>query len=241
MKLFYQNWKRKTKLEERAIKSLLVAKKLILNNIPKKQIIAIYAFGSFVRREMNEKSDVDIKVILKESHFVRKMDKLENKYKNKFKPDINISSYSLWELKTGKRLKTNKLKTPSSKFLKRLDDFELIYGKKPNVKEFKLRKDVDDFKGMIWAFKKLFLPGFKKGKFGFQGILKQIFWLTEYELRIQNKKPPHSWKKMAKLLPKNHIMNEALKLRKLRPKDKKTRKNFIRKIEHHIKKLVEIE
>ncbi len=56
---FYQDWKRKTRLEESAIKSLKEGRKIILNNLPKEQIVAIYAKGSFPRREMNKNSDVD--------------------------------------------------------------------------------------------------------------------------------------------------------------------------------------
>ena len=37
MKEFYDLWKRKTKLEERAIKSLKAGKKIILKHIPKKR------------------------------------------------------------------------------------------------------------------------------------------------------------------------------------------------------------
>ena len=54
---FWGDWKNKTKLEEAAIKSLKAARVIIIQNIPKEEIVAIYARGSFVRREMNKKSD----------------------------------------------------------------------------------------------------------------------------------------------------------------------------------------
>jgi predicted nucleotidyltransferase len=64
---FWKDWKKKTKLEKSAIESLKIAKKIILSEIPKEKIVAIYVKGSFVRREMDEKSDVDTAIILKES------------------------------------------------------------------------------------------------------------------------------------------------------------------------------
>ena len=74
---FWKDWKRITKLEEAAIKSLKTARKIILDNLPKEQIVAIYAKGSFVRREMNKKSDVDTITILKERRYLKKLQKLE--------------------------------------------------------------------------------------------------------------------------------------------------------------------
>ena len=58
MRYFWDSWKRKTKQEERAIAALKKVKKLIIENL-KDEIIAIYVKGSFIRREMNAKSDVD--------------------------------------------------------------------------------------------------------------------------------------------------------------------------------------
>ena len=68
---FWKDWKRKNKLEESAIKSIKTARKIILSEIPKEQIVAIYAKGSFVRREMNKKSDVDFVNILKRKKYLK--------------------------------------------------------------------------------------------------------------------------------------------------------------------------
>jgi len=77
-KEFWKDWKRITKLEEKAIKSLKVAKKIILDNIPKEEIISIYAKGSFVRREMNKYSDVDIITVLKTKKYLKRLKTLAN-------------------------------------------------------------------------------------------------------------------------------------------------------------------
>ena len=62
---FWKKWKRKTTIEKKAIVSIKKSRSLILKSIPKNKIVAIYIKGSFVRREMNKKSDVDIVPIVK--------------------------------------------------------------------------------------------------------------------------------------------------------------------------------
>ncbi|MFH1917101.1 MAG: hypothetical protein ABIJ21_07610 [Nanoarchaeota archaeon] len=65
MRQFWTAWKNMSPLEKKGIHSLQAAKRIILKHIPKDEIIAIYAKGSFVRREMTDKSDVDTVTILK--------------------------------------------------------------------------------------------------------------------------------------------------------------------------------
>ena len=70
-------------------------------------------------------------------------------------------------------------------------------------------------------------------------MLKQVFWLTEYELRVENKNPPYSWKGIAKLTPKTHIIHDTLELKdsKTKRKDKNRVKRYIKKLETHVKRL----
>ena len=75
-KEFWKSWKNKSKLEINAIDSIKKAKNLLLANIPKKQITAIYIKGSFVRRELTKNSDVDIVPIVKDSRYLNKILKL---------------------------------------------------------------------------------------------------------------------------------------------------------------------
>lgn len=236
-KTFWKNWKKITKLEKAAIRSLKIGKKIILENIPRDQIIAIYVYGSFVRRDMNKKSDVDTKTIVRKSYYLKKLNQLQKKYRDEYCPKIEFSGYSLWELKTNKRIKSGRLRPNPSKFLKKLDHCRLIYGKPLDIKEFIIKSDKQDLLGMIWAFNSLFFLGYQQKKFGFQDLLKQVFWTIELELKIQGKKPPLSLKSMSKLCPKNHIIHEALKLRKTRTKDKKIRAAFIKRLKTYIKKL----
>lgn len=236
---FYNSWKKKTKLEEGGIKSLKSAKKIILENIPKKEIIAIYVKGSFVRREMNKKSDIDTVTILKTSKYLPKLKKLEKKYRTKFKPQLQIAGYSLWELKTGKKSKIKKkISASTSRFVKHLPHHKLIYGKLLNINELNEGDDKNALKGMVGAFRKYFLPGYKNKKMGFSEIAKQVFWLVENEQKTKGKNPPHNWKKLAKSIKnKNHIIHDTLKLRLKPTKDKRKRNAFIKKLEEYLKDL----
>src|SRR3989344_7004305 len=91
---------------------------------------------------------------------------------------------------------------------------------------------------MVFAFKNIFLPGYKEKKFGFSEVVKQVFWLVENEQIWKGKHPPYHWKKMARSIKdKQHIIHDALRLR-LRPtKDKVERAKFIRKLNAYIAEL----
>lgn len=236
---FYNSWKRKTKLEENAIKSLKSAKKIILENIPKKEIIAIYVKGSFVRREMNNKSDVDTVTILRKSKYLPKLKKLEKEFRTKFQPEIQLAGYSLWELRTGKKSKfKKKVSAATSRFVKHLAHHKLIYGEELNIGELCVGDDKNALKGMMGAFRKYFLPYYKKKKMGFSEIVKQVLWLAENEEKAKGNNPPHHWKKLARSIKdKNHIVHDALNLRLHPTKDKKIRSKFIKKLNKHLEKL----
>ena len=239
MKEFYTDWKRKTKLEEKAIKSLKSAKKIILENIPKKEIVAIYVKGSFVRREMNKKSDVDTVTILKTSKYLSKIKRLEEKYRKEFKPQIQLSAYSFWELKTGKKTKSRgKVSASTSRFVKHLPHHKLIYGKLLGIKNLYIGDDKSALKGMVGIFRKYFLPGYKNKKMGFSEIVKQVFWLVENEQKVQGKNPPHNWKKLVKSIKdKKHIIHDALRFRLKPTKDKRKRNAFIKKLNIYLDNL----
>ncbi len=236
---FWKDWKRKTKLEESAIKSIKIAKKLILNEIPKEQIVAIYAKGSFVRREMNSESDVDTITILKESKFLKKLQILEEKYRDKYRPQLQFSGYSFWELKYNKKTSCGKkLRASPSRAVQHLEYYKLFYGKNLRKEDFHQGPPKGHLRGMIYAFKEIFLPGYKEKKFSFSELAKQVFWLVENEQIWKGRNPPHHWKKLTKSIKdKNHIINEALKYRLNPTKDKIERVRFIRKLNKYLSEL----
>lgn len=238
-KYFFDSWKTKTELERKAINSLNSAKEIILSNIPKGEIISIYVKGSFIRREMNEKSDVDTVTILKTNKYLPKIKELEEESRHKFKPEIQILGYSIEELKTGIRDKSRGENKPSSsRFVKHLKDYKPIYGKTLKANQFFARSDKEDFDGMIKAFREIFLPAYENKKYSFSEIIKQVFWLVESEQTIKGKNPPHHWQKLAdSIKDKSHIIHDTLKYRLNPPKSEKEKMEFIEKLNKFLERL----
>ena len=239
---FWKDWKRKTKLEESAIKSLKTARKIILQNIPKDEVVSIYAKGSFVRRELNKKSDVDTSTIVKHSKWLKKLKQLQKKYRNKYELKLDFTGYSLWELKNNKKAKIGKADRPApSRAVQHLEHYKLIYGKSLKKEEFYQGDDKKRIKAMINVFRTLFLPGYKEKKFGFSDIIKQTFWLVENEQKARGKNPPHHFGKMAKFIKDDkHIIHDVVKFRKKPTKDKKERSKFIKKLNKYLSDLEKI-
>jgi len=233
---FWKNWSRKTKLEQSAIKSLETAKKIILTEIPKEQIVAIYVKGSFVRREMNKASDVDTVTIVKTSRYLRNVRTLENKYRDQYDPKIQFSGYSLWELKYNKRaISGTEIRASPSRAVQHLEHYKLIYGKQLRKEDFHQGPPKGHLRGMLHVFNNTFLPRYKENKFSFSELVKQVFWLVENEQIWQGKKPPHHWKRLANSIEnENHIIHDALRLRLKPTKDKMERAKFIRKLKRHL-------
>jgi len=231
---FWKKWKKVTKLEKEAIKTLLAGKRIILSSIPKKEIVSIYVKGSLVRRELTQRSDVDFVVILKTKKYINRLITLEKKYRDTFRPSLEIRGYSLWELKTGKRLKVKSSMTPPSKFTRHLPNFGRIYGKDLFRENLFMREDLQELKGSIKFLSSYFMPQYEANKIGLQMLIKQVFWLTDLELKLRGNHPPHSWTGMAKLAPKNHIIHTVLKLRKANAKHDA---HFIAKLKKYLSNL----
>ena len=236
---FWRGWKRKTELEEAAIKSIKIAKRLILRTIPRNETVSIYAKGSFVRREMNKKSDVDTVTIVKHSRALMKIRWLEKRYREKYKPQIQFTGYSIWELKNNKRTKSGKKLSPSpSRTVTHLDHYKLLYGKNLRKEDFNQGSVIGHLKGLLFAFNNLFIPGYNEGKFGFSEVAKQVFWLVELEQILKGKNPPNNWKRLARsIMDQNHIIHDALRFRLEPTKDKKARERFMVKLQKYLKQL----
>lgn len=239
-KEFWKDWKEKTEIEEKAIKTLLEGKKIILENIPKEEIVSIYVKGSFPRREMNKKSDVDFVAIVKNNKYLTKLKTLEKKYSKAFPIEIAIRGYSLWEIKTGKRVKNKQSHLSPSKFMKHISYHKLLLGKDLTKEKFFEKKDKEELIDLALTIKNLFLKKHFEGlpEFGFSQLIKQVFWLTENEQRALGKNPPHSWKELAKSIKdKNHIVHDTLRFRLHPTKDKIERKRYISKLKKYLDKL----
>ena len=240
-KYFWQNWKKKSELEKKAIKIILSSKKIILENFSKEGLVSIYVKGSFVRREMNNKSDIDIMIIVEENKDMKKVDKLYKKYLDKFEIPLQLSGYSLKELKKGKlsKIKTTGIHRPLPiKLFALLSEHKLIYGKPLDKKKLKRRVIKEDLKGMIESFEEFIFPSYKKKIIDFDFLVKQVLWLVYDEIRFSGKKIKCVWKDFERvILNKEHIFYDAIKFRSKKGNEKEKR-NFIIKLKKYLGKLV---
>jgi len=235
---FWEDWKRKTKLEEAAIRSYKAGKKIILEKIPEDEVISIYVRGSFARRELDKQSDIDFVVILNTSNYLKRLKKLNEAYKSEFYPEIEIKGYSWWELKTGRRSKNSVSATPPYITTKHLPKFKLIYGKDLSKTKFFSMTDIEDLKGLLNTFRNIFLFQYKEKKMEFRDLVKQTFWLAELEQKVKGENPPHGWKKLEKSIKyEKHIVHDALKYRLKPVKDKKERSEYVNKLKRYLEKL----
>ncbi len=227
MKKFWKDWKILSKREISAIKSLNYARKIILREIPNNKIIAIYVGGSLIRREMNYQSDVDTWTIVKDKKTLKRFDELDKKYRNSCKPPVSLSARSVLDLKKGKSR------------ISKLEHLILIYGKPIDQNLPKKPETKADLKRRIEIFYGMFLPDYVNKIFSFSQLVNQVFWLVELEQSVKGKNPPtYSWKKLAlSIKDKNHIIHFAIKFRKRKIKDPRSRARFIKRLRMYLRKL----
>lgn len=238
-KEFWKNWKRKTLLEKSAIKSLKSVIKKLLNEFPKKQIIALYVKGSFVRREMKKNSDVDMTMILKEGNYLPKLRVLMKKYEESSKPKVSIVGYSLWELKTGKLSKQKwGGRMRPVRVVKHLLHYRQVYGQKLHQQDLSQIEDKALLEITIKAFNERFILKYEQKKMWFSELVKQVFWLVELDEKVRRNNPPHSWRGLVKSIKnKDHIIHDTLKYRNKKPKDQRLRREYIKKLKQYLKSL----
>ncbi len=235
---FWKSWKKKTKVELKGIEVVKKARNLILKNLPKKEIVGMYSKGSFSRREMNKSSDIDLITILRHSRYLPKLERLQKENKTSLGLSVHLSGISLYELKIGKHCKTSKKKASTSRTLKQIPNYKIIYGKGLEKHNFPMRSNKEDLKNLIKFYKEYLIPAYRNKKEAFATIIKGTFWLVEDEQRFKTNKSSTSWKNLAKSIrDKKHIIHETLKLRLHPTKDKKTRREFLSRLIKYISSL----
>lgn len=237
MKEFWKYWKTKTELETSAIEAIKFGYKLIRDNIPKENIVSIYVGGSFVMREMDEKSDVDIALIVSDSKLVSRVRTLAKRWRNLTKPDLCISCRSLWELNTGKTIKTKSPRMGTKRALNMIKNYSLIYGRKLDFSQFPQLSIQKEFILELEAVTNFFLKWFKEGKIGFRDLCKRVIWLARAELQMKSVKVPYSYEGTVKLVPKTHIATLALRHIKNKTKNQNLRTEFLVKLKSYLKQL----
>lgn len=234
---FWKNWKNKTEIEERAINSVRRARKYIVESVSKNRLVAIYIKGSFARRELNKKSDVDIVPIVTKNKYQGDIWAVNDK-------DIHpavVVPLSIQELKNNKLSSKSDyspdLRAEPDLFLKKLKEYKIIYGKPLNPKKFPIRSDKQVIKSEIKKIKEGYIPAYLKGKIPFSPLLKEVFWLVELEQNVRGKKVKHSFNGIVKSVKdKKHIVHEAYRLR-LKGSNKNSRSMFIDKLKAYLGEL----
>ncbi len=218
-----------------AIDSVNRAIKFLFQNIPQNKIVSIYIKGTFVTREMNEKSDVDIVPIVKDNKTLKKLQSVRNVKKEMLKPS-ELLPISLTELKNNKNAKhRGPLKGRPDTFLRDLEYYKLVYGKKLNKATYPMRKPEEMFKDEIKTLKNQTILLHKKGEYGFSQLIKQVFWIVFHEQKSLGKFPPRTWKGLNNFIKeKKHIIHKAYYFRIHPTKDKRKRAGFVSALETYL-------
>ena len=169
-------------------------------------LFAIYLKGTYLMKEMNSKSDIDLVVIFKES---------ERSSFNKIKGhevfgNVSVSGYSLEELRSGKS--THSKQSPKT-FMNNVKHFELIKGNSVSGKGFPQKTDKEIYEDHKSYLKNTFLPEYLSKKHSLNDLVKQVLWLSFNELKVKGLNPKYSYKAIHDLLELGHIGRKAYRIR----------------------------
>jgi hypothetical protein len=229
---FWESWENITEIEQKAIEAITKARELILQAIPKDALVAIYIKGSFVRREMKKGSDVDIVPIITE-------DKYQGAVFGTNMPEVQpccVVPLSVEEFKDN-RLHTKSERNPDLRaepnlFLLKLDEYGLIYGTPLEQDQYPTRTAEEIVQSERTKIKDGYIKYYRNGEIPFDPLLKEVFWLVEWEQKAKGIDIQHSFVSIAhSIQDQNHIIYDALALRDDPQKDKE---QFISKLEQYV-------
>jgi len=238
---FWEKWKDISDIEVGAFETLNFGFKSIFEILPKNIIISIYVKGSFPLRQMDKDSDVDFVVVIKDSSYLEKIKEFDGKNRNICIPPLNLSAYSIDELKENKRFGGGKIRASPDLFVRYLERYELIYGLNLKKDDYKMRDIETLIKSRLKAFRAVFIPMYldkTKKKLGFGDLIKQVFYLVELELELNGKTVPRTWKELDVLIKnKNHIIHDTYNLRVNYTKYKNKKETYLGKLEKYLSAL----
>jgi predicted nucleotidyltransferase len=229
---FWNTWNNVLEIEKSAIASTKIAKEMVIKSVTKDVLVAIYIKGSFTRREMNENSDVDMVPIVTKSEFESEVFEVNNlKIEPVMVVPLSIEEFKSNQLAT-KSDQSVDLRARPDRFLRMIDEYKLIYGKPLNPNDYPIRTDQEVLKDEIEIIKSGYIPLFLKGEIDFAPLLKEFFWMTEMELSSIGIKVPHTFVGIANGANKDHLIQEALKLRQQRLLNKTDEIQFVSKLQN---------
>ncbi|MSR85814.1 hypothetical protein EXS74_00290 [Candidatus Woesearchaeota archaeon] len=238
---FWDDWKNKNSIEESAIEKVKSARKKVIAAIPQAALVAIYIKGSFTRREMKEGSDVDMVPIVTENDYEGDVFSVNS-------PEIDpvcVVPLSLWELKNNQLCTEGEhspdLRAKPDRFLKKLSECKLIYGKALNVTEFLMREDKHALQDGIRVIREGYIRAFESRKIEFSPLLKEVFWLVELEQNVRGIPVTHSFEGITQSVrDKTHLVHEAFKFRMGVYKTDDEKKVFIAKLKRYLSELEQL-
>lgn len=239
---FWDEWRNKTQIEEKAIEKVKTARQKVIDVIPKNALVAIYIKGSFTRREMKEGSDVDMVPIVTENRYEGDVFSVNS-------PEIDpvcVVPLSLWELKNNQLCTEGEhspdLRAKPDRFLKKLGDCKLIYGTPLNVTEFLIREDKQALQEAIRVIREGYIRAYESRKIEFSSLLKEVFWLVELEQNVRRINVVHSFEGISQSVKdKSHIVHEAFKFRTGIYKTDTDKKIFIAKLKQYLLDLEQLD
>ncbi|MBS3162850.1 hypothetical protein J4467_02900 [Candidatus Woesearchaeota archaeon] len=229
---------KKAEIEKSAIIKVEKARELIIKSIPKRELVSIYIKGSFARREMKSGSDVDMVPIVTENKYEGPVFEVNN-------PSIEpvcVVPLSLWELRNN-QLFTNSdhipdLRAKPDRFLKKINEFKLIYGQALDPSKFLIRNDKEALIEEIEIIKNGYILNYESGLIDFKALLKEVFWLVEMEQNYKGNNVEHSFKGIAEVVKdEKHIINYAYQFRIGQIRGKNEEQNFIRQLRKFLMEL----
>lgn len=239
---FIDGWENVTQQEIKSLETLKKGVDLIFKNIPARNIVSIYLKGSFYQREMNEKSDVDVEVVVDEDKYLDNLYDLQKKFGNSKDLNFGIGANSISELKTGKLSDYGNTKRANTgTFARMIRSYGLIYGKALNPNDLYLETSEKYLENYVNSFLKNFLPNYEKNIFSFGEILKQALWLFELECEVRDPKFVFStWKELSTHFKEDHLIHEILTLRMMSNIDDERKDDFIKKLKSYLQNIIQI-
>lgn len=120
-------------------------------------------------------------------------------------------------------------------FLIDLDYHKLIYGRALRKEDFPSMYLKEIFFDKVRFVKNKLIPLYKKGKFGFQQLIRQAFWICYQEQQIIGKTPLRIWAGLDKFVKdKKRIIHSACYFRMHPTKDKRKRETFVKAFEKYL-------
>ena len=228
---FWTSWSNINPTEQKAINATIKARKLVVQSVPAETLVAVYIKGSFPRREMNSRSDVDMVPIVTKTKFegsIFGVNRLE------ISP-VMVVPLSIEEFRTNslatKSDQSFDLRAKPDRFLRTIDRYQLIYGTPLDPSGYPIRSDLEAYHDDVDIIKNGYLPLFLKGEISFGPLLKKFFWMTEMELAGQGIVVPHTFTGIAGGANKSHLIQEALRLRQQDKISRAEELEFVKKLQ----------